>query len=97
MKKLGSSNWKVTYHSSVVKQDIPKLGKAEALRIRRAIERKLITDPALYGVPLRGSLKQLWKFRVGDWRTVFMIAGNEIRVLVIAHRKEVYDIAEKRR
>ena len=64
--------------------------------MRLAIETKLSTSPVLYGVPLRGSLKQLWKLRVGDWRIVFSIDDHEVKILVVANRKDVYKLAGKR-
>ena len=41
-------------------------------RIKRAIERKLMTAPEMYGERLKGTLKDLWKLRVGDYRVIFL-------------------------
>lgn len=87
---------KILYHPLVVKKDIPKLDKPAAAKIRRAIETKLTEHPEIYGLPLRGTLKKYWKLRVGDYRIVYEIAGSEVRVLVIAHRKHVYELAPNR-
>ena len=96
MKKSGG-NWKILYHPAVVKKDISKLGKPEAQRIELAIEQKLSVNPLIYGIPLRGTLKQFWKLRVGVWRIVFTIVDKEVHILVIAHRRESYEVAEGRR
>jgi mRNA interferase RelE/StbE len=96
MKKSGSKSWFITYHELVVRIDIPRLGKAERDRVRRAIEQKIAINPVLYGIPLRGTLKQYWKVRVGNWRIVYSIFELEVRILVIAHRKDVYGKADKR-
>lgn len=32
-----------------------------------------------------------WRFRVGDYRIIFDLNGNEIQVLKVAHRNEVYE------
>ena len=95
MRKSGN-NWKILYHPTVVKKDIPNLSTLEAKRVRLAIEAKLSTSPVLYGMPLRGSLRQLWKLRVGDWRVVFSIDDHEVKILVIANRKDVYKLASRR-
>lgn len=95
--KAARSPWRVVYHPAVVKIDIPRLGQSEAGRIRRAIENKIMIDPTLFGLPLRGTLKQYWKLRVGDWRIVYAIVGREVRILVIAHRRDVYQLAGRRR
>ena len=73
----------------------PKLDKANAARMRRAIETRLLVAPQDYGEPLRRTLKGYWKLRVGDYRVVFRVKGEEILILGILHRKEVYEIVEK--
>jgi len=52
--------------------------------------------PHEYGEPLRKTLKGYWKMRVGDYRVVFRVAGEEIVVFGICHRKDVYPLAERR-
>lgn len=98
MKRPGNKNgWKILYHSAVVKKDIPHLNSQDGERIKSAIGQKLAVDPALYGIPLRGTLKQFWKLRIGNWRIVFTIANKNVYILVIANRKEVYKLAGRRR
>jgi mRNA interferase RelE/StbE len=87
----------VKYHPSVKNEDLPKLDKANAARIRRAIETRLLVAPQDYGEPLRRTLKGYWKLRVGDYRVVFLVKGEEILILGILHRKEVYEMVEKSR
>ena len=84
---------RIVYHPLVVKEDLPRLSATVRSRIRKALEAKLTTRPELYGIPLRGELHPHWKLRVGDYRVVFAIKGNEVRVKAIAHRRDVYDIA----
>ncbi len=87
----------IKYHPLVSKIDIPKLDKPVKERIKNAIENKLLVDPFLYGIPLRGSLRNLRKLRVGDYRVVFLLEKNEIFVIAIAHRKEIYKLLARRR
>ena len=47
-------------------------------RIRNAIEHRLATEPHQYGEPLRKTLRGYWKLRIGDYRIVFKIAGDEV-------------------
>jgi mRNA interferase RelE/StbE len=89
--------YKLRYHPSVKSEDLPKLDRAIAVRIRKAIETRLLAAPQEYGEPLRRTLKGYWKLRVGDYRVVFRVKGKEIFVLGIIHRKEVYEIVEKNR
>jgi mRNA interferase RelE/StbE len=46
--------------------------------------------------PLRKTLKGYWKQRVGDYRVVFRVDGEQVLVLGICHRNEVYPLMEKR-
>jgi len=88
--------YEIFYHELVVKSDIPNLGTTERRRIKQAIEKKLTTHPELYGVPLHQSLVGYRKLRVGDYRIVFRIIKKQIIVLIIAHRRKVYEIVTKR-
>ena len=87
----------IFYHPHVVKKDIPKLDASTKKALRRAIEAKLATRPELYGLPLRATLKKYWKLRVGDYRIVYGIKNNKVYILIIAHRKDVYTMAEMRK
>jgi len=82
------------YHPSVKDEDISKLYKTVADKIRKTIETKLLTAPEKYGLPLRRTLKGYWKLRVGDYRIDFRIKRKEILILGILHRKEVYRVVE---
>ncbi|HEX9778571.1 MAG TPA: type II toxin-antitoxin system RelE/ParE family toxin [Geopsychrobacteraceae bacterium] len=86
----------VVYHPDVKERDIPKLNGDIRNRIRKAIETRLMVAPHEYGEPLRKTLKGYWKLRVGDYRVVFRVDGDEVLVLGICHRKEVYPLMEKR-
>lgn len=86
----------VIYHPDVKGRDIPKLNADIRIRIRKAIETRLMVAPHEYGEPLRKTLKGYWKLRVGDYRVEFGIDNHEILILGICHRKEVYPLMEKR-
>ncbi|OGL96939.1 addiction module antitoxin RelB [Candidatus Uhrbacteria bacterium RIFOXYB2_FULL_45_11] len=78
------------YHELVLKEDIAKLSASNKKQIKRAIEEKLVTHPELYGKPLRQSLKGYRKLRVGDYRVIFRIEKQTIKILMIEHRSQVY-------
>jgi mRNA interferase RelE/StbE len=42
---------------------------------------------------LSGALAGRWRFRVGDWRVVYRVDDQArlVHVLVIAHRRDVYE------
>ena len=84
------------YHPDVRSIDLPLINAKLKDRIKNAIETRLATAPHQYGEPLRKTLKGYWKLRVGDYRVVFKIVGNEVRIFGIIHRKKVYEMIEKR-
>ncbi len=88
--------YKLKYHPNVKKSDLPKIDAKNRNRIRRAIEERLSKHPEIYGKPLQRTLKGYWKLRVGDYRIVFKVAGNDILIFGIIHRKEVYKLIKKR-
>lgn len=78
------------YHPGVLLDDLPKIPQNVKETIRKAIETRLISDPSLVGEPLRRSLKGYRKLRIGDYRVIYRIKGNEVIILKIGHRREVY-------
>ncbi|HOP46489.1 MAG TPA: type II toxin-antitoxin system RelE/ParE family toxin [Desulfobacteraceae bacterium] len=78
------------YHPDVRFKDLPLIDQKQKDRIRKAIEKRLLTAPHEYGEPLRKSLKGYWKLRVGDYRVVFKVIESEVWILGIRHRKSVY-------
>ncbi len=83
-------NFNIIYHESVVEEDIPKLSKTDGNRVKKAIEDKLIDSPEIFGKPLRRSLKGYRKLRVGDYRVIFNIEDEIVKIFCIAHRSVVY-------
>ena len=84
--------YELRYHPDVGAIYIPLLKK----RIKKALEDRLMTAPHQYGEPLRKNLKGYWKLRVGDYRVVFKVVEQEIWVMGIINRKDVYDRILKR-
>ncbi len=88
--------YKLLYHPEVKRTDLPKVDAKAREMIRRALEERLTTRPEVYGKPLQRTLKGYWKLRVGDYRVVFRVHGDEVHVLAIIHRKNVYKDVKKR-
>jgi len=87
--------FRILYHPEV-KADISRINKKLRTRIKKAIETRLMTSPQQYGEPLRKTLKGYWKLRVGDYRIVFNVSENDIKIFAIIHRKTIYDMIGKR-
>lgn len=88
--------FELRYHPDVRDVDIPKLNETLKKRIKKAIQERLTISPHHCGEPLRKSLKGYWKLRVGDYRVIYKIDGNEVWILAIINRKDVYKKTTKR-
>jgi len=89
-------NFKLLYHGDAKKVDLPKIDMKNRFIIKKAIEQRLTTHPEVFGKPLQRTLKGYWKLRVGDYRVVFKITGNDILILGIVHGRDVYQRVKKR-
>ena len=88
--------FELRYHPGVKSVDIPLLDARLRTRLKHAIEIRLMEAPHLYGQPLRKTLRGYWKLRVGDYRVVYKIVEEEVWILGIIHRKNVYKAIKKR-
>ncbi|HSB03662.1 MAG TPA: type II toxin-antitoxin system RelE/ParE family toxin [Thermodesulfobacteriota bacterium] len=80
--------YNILYKESV-QRDLRRLSKAEAQRVLKQIEEELSKNADTYPV-LKGRFKGLRKHRIGDYRVIYAILENEVLVLRIGHRKQVY-------
>ena len=78
----------ITYKKSV-HRDLRKISKSEAKRIVGQLEKELSKKADKYPV-LKGGFAGLRKYRVGDYRVVYVIIESDVVVLRIRHRKDVY-------
>lgn len=83
----------IEYLEQVKERDIPALPKSVKIQVRKAIEKKLTTNPQLFGAPLRFNYSGLRRIRVGDYRVIYNIDANKkmVTITAIGHRKDVYD------
>jgi mRNA interferase RelE/StbE len=86
----------ILYHPDIAQRDLPRIPRNVQSRIADALAARLGGSPEKYGQPLRGTLGGYWKLRVGDYRAVFKIVDDEVRVLAILHRRQVYEDALRR-
>ena len=72
-----------------VRLDLKKVSKAEAARILDRIEEQLSARPEANPV-LKDRYAGLRKLRIGDYRVIYALLGNDVLVLRIGHRRDVY-------
>ena len=80
--------YKIVYKKSV-HRDLKKLDKHEASNILDQIENDLLEHPASFPV-LKGKFSGLRKYRVGDYRVIYVIIEEDVIILRIGDRKDVY-------
>ena len=83
--------WKIEVSASAAK-DLKKMGgnRIKILKYLRKIEN--MENPRELGKPLKGILKDLWRYRVGEYRMICEIKDEQLIVLTlkIGHRKNIY-------
>jgi len=73
-----------------VKGDVKTFDGQIKEKIKKVIEEKLTTEPLIYGERLKGTLKDMWKLRVGSYRIIYVVEEDTVYVLGIIHRREAY-------
>ena len=73
------------------RKQIEELPPQIKLRIDNVIVNHLSVNP-FFGKALKGELKGLFSYRVGDYRIIYSISRNEliIQVIKVMHRRDVY-------
>lgn len=74
----------------IAEKQLMKCNRLVRARLCTAIA-KLADDP-LRGKQLKGQLKDLRSYRVGDYRVVYSVLKKEVQIHIIriAHRRDVY-------
>jgi mRNA interferase RelE/StbE len=85
--------WSVSL-SPTAQGQLDDLDKPIARRILKFLHERVekLDDPQQIAEPLQGPLRQLWRYRVCDYRIVCTFEHDHLVVLVlrIGHRSEVY-------
>ena len=70
-------------------KDIKKLDSSIKRNIGKTLL-KLQDNPLLYSEKLSNPELGTYKYRIGDYRVVFDIEDNDIVILRVGHRREIY-------
>ena len=85
--------WNVEVSPRAQRQ-LDELDKPVARRISKFLYERIgkLNDPRQIGEPLQGTLSELWRYRVGEYRIICSLEHERLVVLVlrIGHRREVY-------
>jgi len=83
--------YRILYHRNI-KKDLKKLDRHMVNLFFNTVKRKLSEDP-YSGIKLKGRYKDLWKYRLGDFRIIYSIIDKELKIHILRmrHRINVYD------
>jgi mRNA interferase RelE/StbE len=83
--------YNVIWHEGTLK-DLKKLNRTSVKKIVAKVKNYLIQDPVKLGTPLKGNLKGLYRYRIGEYRVIYVIdqAEKKIIILKVNHRKKIY-------
>jgi mRNA interferase RelE/StbE len=86
--------WRINFDPAAF-EDLQRIDVNAQRRIRHYLRERIATpnDPRRFGKPLRRELKNLWRYRVGDYRLICDIrdATSLVLILRVGDRKNVYD------
>ena len=80
--------YRITFKKSVSK-DLGKLSKDTLKRIFDKIEKDLTENPEQYP-ELKGKFAGLRKYRVGDYRILFVLLDGTVLITRVEHRRDAY-------
>ncbi len=83
--------YNVIWHEGILK-DLKKLNRTSVKKIVAKVKNYLIQDPVKLGTPLKGNLKGLYRYRIGEYRVIYVIdqAEKKIIILKVNHRRKIY-------
>jgi mRNA interferase RelE/StbE len=85
--------WKIEFDPTA-RRELEKLDKTVSARILRFLHERLETldDPRKIGERLQGTLRNFWKYRVGDYRVICSLKDDRMVVVVVrvGHRRHIY-------
>lgn len=80
--------YRLVYTHRAIK-DIDALEATVKQRIGKTLQR-FERNPLAHAEPLKQSELGSYRFRIGDYRVVFDLNGQDVVVLRIGHRREIY-------
>ncbi len=85
--------WQIEFDPTA-RRELEKLDKPVSERILKFLYQRVgaLDDPRKIGERLQGTLRQFWKYRVGDYRLICSIKDERVVVIVVrvGHRREIY-------
>jgi mRNA interferase RelE/StbE len=74
--------WRISFTPQAEK-DLSRIDSQNAPRINRYLRDRVAPNPRAVGGPLKGRLREFWRYRVGDYRVLARIEDEQLLVLVV--------------
>ncbi|MCP3889745.1 MAG: type II toxin-antitoxin system RelE/ParE family toxin [Desulfobulbaceae bacterium] len=83
--------WQINF-TPKAKKELAKLDASEARIILKFLKERVSPNPAALGGHLKGSLREFWRWRVGNYRILAKLENDKLVVLVVqvGHRRKIY-------
>lgn len=85
--------YKVEFTKTAIKE-LSKLDKQTQRIVKHWVTKNLIgsTNPRIHGKELKGKLKGIWRYRVGDYRLFARFEDKKLIIFIfnIEHRRSIY-------
>lgn len=82
--------YRIDYNTLQDEKALRKIAKEDLLAIRAAIEQKLTAAPDAFGKPMQFAFRGHRRLRVGDYRVIYRIEDNTVKIILIDHRSVIY-------
>ena len=84
-------SYNVKWHEKALKE-LGRLDKSKARAIVEKVRDHLAKDPISFGKPLKGIFKGMYRYRSGDYRTIYTVdkAEKVILILKVGARIDIY-------
>ena len=87
--------YKILFHEDV-KKDLKGLPVSHLKAIKDAINERLSDHPYDFKALSRKAYHGLFRLRIADYRVVYRIKDECVKILAIGHRSKIYKFLEKR-
>lgn len=91
------TTWTIRYSARILKDDLHEVGHAALEVAKKAVDKKLKTDPEGYGTNLHHPLHGLHKIKSSHLRIVYKVKTelSEVWILMIGDRRDIWDSAQE--
>jgi mRNA interferase RelE/StbE len=83
--------WQISFTPKATKE-LAKLNASEARKILKFLKERVAPNPAALGGQLKGSLREFWRWRLGDYRILGKLENDKLLLVVVqvGHRRKIY-------